>query len=151
MATVIIGLGNPVLSDDSVGLRAAAELGRRLEAGGVDAVAMELYGGGLRLMEAMAGYDCAIVIDAMVSGRRAGAIHRYGAREWPRSRSLNGSHDGSLAEALEFGRAVGLRLPTDIRIWAVEAGDVTTIGEELTPAVGQALGEVVEHIWSELP
>ena len=74
MPTLIIGLGNPLVTDDSVGLRVAAELRSRL-AGRADVEVTEDYWGGLRLMEQMVGYDCAIVIDAICSApRRARSI-----------------------------------------------------------------------------
>ena len=48
--TLVLGLGNPLLTDDSVGLRVAREL-RSLLSGRPDVVVEEDYWGGLRLME----------------------------------------------------------------------------------------------------
>src|ERR1044072_2640099 len=62
--TVVVGLGNPILSDDSVGIKVAEQVKRHLSAeSGIDV--LEAYAGGLRLMEAIAGYDSAIIVDAM--------------------------------------------------------------------------------------
>jgi len=147
--TVIVGLGNPVLADDGVGLRIAAELRRRL-AGRNGIGAVELYCGGMWLMEAMAGYERAIVIDAIVSGGVPGAIYRLGLDDLPRARTGGPTHDASLPEALELGRAAGLQLPGDIQFWAVEAADVATFNERLTPAVERAARRVVERILRDL-
>ena len=87
-------------------------------------------------MEAMAGYDRAIVIDAMVSGGRPGTIYRLGLEDLPKTRNTDSTHDASLPVALELGRRPGLQLPGDVRIWAVEAADVETFGERLTPDGG---------------
>ncbi|MBI5084803.1 MAG: hydrogenase maturation protease [Acidobacteria bacterium] len=146
---MIVGLGNPVLADDSVGLHVAAELRRRL-AGRNGFTTLELYSGGLLLMEAMAGHDRAIVIDAMVGGGPAGAIHRLGPEDLPRTRTTNSTHDSSLPVALELGRAAGLRLPADIRIWAIEAADVETFSQRLTPQVALASRRVVGEVMREL-
>jgi hydrogenase maturation protease len=129
MGTLIIGLGNPLVTDDSVGLRVAAELRESLAGrGGVEVA--EDYWGGLRLMERMAGFDRAIVIDAIVSGATPGTIHRLTARDMPTQRS-NSSHDMTLPTALALGRQAGLCLPPDdaILILGIEAEDVVHFGE----------------------
>jgi len=149
MSTVIVGLGNPVLTDDAVGLTVAAELRRRL-AGRAGIEVVELCAGGLRLMEALAGHERAILIDAIESGRPAGTIVRLGMADLPLTRSASSSHDGSLAAAWELARAIGLRIPSEVSIWAVEAADVQTFGERLTGAVEPAARRVVEEILCEL-
>jgi hydrogenase maturation protease len=148
-STVIIGLGNPVLADDSVGLRIATELGRRL-AGRSGYTTVELYSGGMWLMEAMAGHTRAIVIDAIVSGGAAGAIYRLGLEDLPRTRTAHSTHDSSLPVALELGRAAGLQLPRHVQIWAVEAADVGTFSERMTADVERAVPRVVKRILRDL-
>jgi len=148
-STVIIGLGNPVLADDSVGLRIVAELRRRL-AGRSGVTTLELYSGGMWLMEAMAGHERAIVIDAMVSGGVAGAIYRLSLDDLPQTRTADSTHDASLPVALELGHAAGLQLPRDVRIWAVEAADVETFSVRLTPEVERAVPQVVERVLQDL-
>ena len=67
MDTIIIGLGNPVLADDGVGLKIVACLAKRLR--GQPGVAVtQLCCGGINLMEAMAGHDRAVIIDAITGG-----------------------------------------------------------------------------------
>jgi hydrogenase maturation protease len=148
-STVIIGLGNPVLADDSVGLRIAAELRSRL-AGRSGFTTVELYSGGMCLMEAMAGHTRAIIIDAIVKGGVAGAVYRLGLADLPRTRTADSTHDASLRVALELGHAAGLPLPGDVQIWAVEAVDVETFSERLTPEVERAVPRVVEQVMRDL-
>ena len=82
MKTLVIGLGNPLVTDDSVGLRVAAELKTRL-AGRPDVEVDEDYWGGLRLMERLVGCDRAIVIDAIHTGAPPGTIHRLTPDDHP--------------------------------------------------------------------
>ena len=150
MRTVVIGLGNPFLSDDSVGLKVADAIASRLDRS-ADAETIHLHTGGINLMEAMAGFDRAIVVDAAVTSQAApGEIHRFGCIDLLNTRNTHSSHDASLAVALELGRAAGLRLPADVRVWAIEAADVTTFGERLTGPVAtvvpQVVSEIMEHI-----
>ncbi|NLZ00969.1 MAG: hydrogenase maturation protease, partial [Pirellulaceae bacterium] len=74
MKTLVLGLGNWIVSDDSIGLRVAAELAKVL-ADREDVEVSEDYWGGLRLMERLVGYDRAIVIDAISTGAAPGTIH----------------------------------------------------------------------------
>ena len=150
MATVIvIGVGNPVISDDGLGLAAVRCVRDQLACQSGVAVA-EVYNGGLELMEAMVGYDRAFVVDAIVSGGRPGTIYRLGINNVATTRNTSTTHNGSLSAALELGRLSGVKLPGEVRIWAVEAGDVTTFREGLTPEVETAVPVVVREIMSEL-
>ena len=67
MKILILGLGNPILRDDSVGLRVAQEVERLIPANPDVEVGLD-YWGGLRLMERMIGFDRAIIIDAICTG-----------------------------------------------------------------------------------
>jgi hydrogenase maturation protease len=150
MRTLIIGLGNPLVTDDSVGLRVAVEL-RECLAGRDDVAIVEDYCGGLRLMERMAGYEQAIVIDAIVTGATPGTIHRLAAGDMPTQRTAS-SHDMTLPTALTLGRQAGLRLPldADILILGVEAEDVVNFGETCTPAVAAAVPQAVGEVLAAL-
>jgi len=148
--TLVIGLGNPLLRDDSVGLRVIAALKPRLE-GRPDVELAEDYRGGLRLMERMIGFDRALVIDAICSGAPPGTIHRLSPEAVPTQHSAS-PHDLNLPTALELGRQAGALLPAsaDILIVAVEAVDVTTFGETLTPEVEAAVPLAVQAVLQAL-
>lgn len=150
MKMLVIGLGNPLVSDDSVGLR-IAEVIEELACYHEDVDVMRDYWGGLRLMEQMIGYDRAIVIDAIQSGAPAGTIHRLQVESMPTQKSAS-AHDMNLATALLVGRIAGEKLPEneDIVLYAVEAEDVTTFSEACTPAVAAAIPKVVDQVLSEL-
>ena len=150
MKTLVLGLGNPLVTDDSVGLRVAAEL-QRLLADNPDVEVSEDYWGGLRLMERMVGFDRAIVIDAMQSGSAPGTIHRLTPGSIPTQRSAS-AHDVSLPTALALGRQAGVALPADdqILLVGIEAEDILTFGEECTPAVRAAIPVAVREVLAAL-
>ena len=101
MKTLVLGLGNPLVTDDSVGLRVTAELKKEL-AGRTDVEVNEDYWGGLRLMERMAGFDRAIVIDAIQTGAAPGTIHHLLPASIPTQQSAS-AHDVNLPTALARG------------------------------------------------
>ncbi len=146
MKTLIIGLGNPLVTDDSIGLRVVAEL-RPLVAGRPEIELAEDYWGGLRLMERMVGYDRAIVIDAICTGAPPGTIHLLTPDGLATQRSAS-AHDVNLATALQFGRQADAQLPDNehIRLVGIEAEDILNFGEQCTPAVEAAIPRAVETV-----
>jgi hydrogenase maturation protease len=150
MKTLILGLGNPLVSDDSVGLRVVAGL-KPLLADRPDITVDEDHWGGLRLMERMVGYERAIVIDAICTGAPAGTLHRLGTGDIATQRSAS-AHDVNLPTALAFGRQSGAQLPADdqILLVGVEAVDILTFGDQLTPAVEQAIPRAITLVLEAL-
>ena len=147
--SVVIGIGNPVIADDALGIEVARSVQKQLIDDQQVAVT-EVYNGGLELMEAMVGFDSAFVIDAIVTGSAPGTIHRLTVDEIGDCRNTSTTHSGSLTVALEFGRLSGVKLPDTILIWAVEAGDISTFREELTLEVKRAAPVVAAEILHEL-
>jgi hydrogenase maturation protease len=146
MKTLVLGLGNPIVSDDSVGLRVAEHLKIRL-ADRSDIEVSEDYWGGLRLMERLAGYSRAVVIDAICTGAPPGTLHRLTPDDIGTQRSAS-AHDVNLATALAFGRLSGVTLPDNrhIILVGVEAEDILNFGERCTSAVEAAILPAVEMV-----
>ena len=146
MKILVLGLGNPLVSDDSVGLRVAEKL-KPLLAGRSDVEVSQDYWGGLRLMERMIGFDRAIIIDAIKSGAAPGTVHRLTPDSISTQRSAS-AHDVNLPTALEFGRKAGVALPKneDILLVGIEAEDILNFGEQCTPAVQAAIPQAVAAV-----
>lgn len=136
--SVVIGLGNPILRDDGAGIRAARRLKERLPAAS-DVVVKEVPSGGLRLMEQMAGYERAVIIDAIQTGQMPGTVHVLAPSDVLSTKNSVSSHDTNLSQALEMGRMLGLPVPSDIGVIGIEAVEVESFGEELTEEVERAV------------
>ena len=146
---VVVGLGNPLLTDDAVGLKAAELLAARLKAAPVDV--LQSSWGGLRFIDLLAGYERAIIVDA-IEWRRGppGTVYRLTPdAAIPTLRAVS-YHDVSLGTALALGRSLDIPLPAETVFFAVEAQDTRTFGETLTPAVAAALPEVVRRVEAQL-
>lgn len=163
MATLVIGMGNPLLGDDGVGWRVAAEIEQRCLAGPLPAhqrVEIDFQAvGGLRLMERMTGYDRAILIDALTTGSvLPGSLTCLKVDDLPQpgGNHLASAHDATLLTAIEVGRAMGARLPQHIWVVGIEAQRIYDFTEELSPAVEAAIPEAVQKVmdlieWSSSP
>ena len=149
-STVVIGVGNPLVSDDGVGPRVARGVAEATAARGEAVDVRELFVGGMALMEALVGYRRAIVVDATVSGQPAGTVRRLAPEDLPESWNSTCAHDTTLTTALALGRELRLPLPEEIEIWGIEAADLTTFGERLTDAVERAVPVAVARIVASL-
>jgi hydrogenase maturation protease len=141
MKTLVIGLGNPILTDDGVGIYAAREVARSLPLD-ADVEVVELATGGLALMEAMVGFERCILIDAIWRPENmTGHVVVFDAGHLTDTLNAASTHDVDLPTALRLGRSLGARLPADgaIQIVAVTAHDVLIFGENPTPTVAAAI------------
>ena len=149
MKTLILGLGNPILTDDAVGFVVVEEMRKRLSL--EDVTVSEASVGGLALLEIVGGYDRVIIVDAIQTGEdEPGKIRRLSPNEFRGSLRAASTHDVSFATALELGHRLGMDMPEEIVIFGIEARDVVTFGENLTAAVAAAVPKAVELVLQEL-
>lgn len=149
LKTLVLGLGNPILSDDSAGCRVAMALQEKLHRPDIDIKEASIAG--LDFLDELAGYDRTIIIDAIQTGQdKPGKIYRFGPEVLANTRHASSPHDVNLATALELGRQLNLPLPKEITIFAIEAADVTSFSENCTPGVAQAIPACVDLILEEL-
>jgi hydrogenase maturation protease len=153
MKTLILGMGNPILTDDGVGVLVAQEL-RGLLPENSDIDIDEVSIGGLTLMETMIGYQRVILIDA-IYGRsvKPGNIRRMNLddlRKISPTQHSASPHDASLITALESGKRMGLQLPEEIIIYAIDVENIHEFSEKPTPDVAAAIPNVTAAILEEV-
>ena len=141
MRTLLLGMGNPFLRDDAVGLRLAADIGGRLgHVADLDVLA-DCSVGGLELLPILQGYDRLIVFDSIkTEGGMPGAWYRFTAADLQPTMNLANVHDVNFATALELGRTLGQHMPAaeTSHIFAVEILDNMTFDERMTPLLEEA-------------
>lgn len=154
---VVIGLGNPILSDDGIGWQVAEQVrqvleGQRYEGSPLaqDSVQItEACVGGLSLAELLVGYERAVIVDAIMTGNAPpGTVYELKLGDLPGTLNMASAHDTNLVTALRALRRYGARVPSDeaIDIVAVEAQDVWTFREECTPEVQRGLAGAVTRV-----
>ena len=156
MNTILVGLGNPILTDDGVGVKVAYEIEARLNGNRPKNLTItEASVGGLRLMELLEGYDRAIIVDAIQTRGEnpPGTIYTLTLddlrRVSPTQHSAS-AHDTSPVTALDAGQQLGMHLPQEIRLFAVEVENIIDFSEQPTPRVAAAIPQVVEMVLSAL-
>lgn len=152
MQTLVLGLGNPILTDDGVGIHVVRSVAAHCPSDNGVTFA-EASVGGLRLLDLLAGYERVILIDAIQTNKgRPGEVYHLSLDQLPASRHSGSTHDLSLPAALDLGRRLGMKLPSDegILILAVEVQDVLTFSDSCTQAVSLAIPRATEAVRTQL-
>lgn len=142
--TIIIGIGNVQRGDDGAGIIAA----EKLEDMNIPGAEIAFCGGDAgELMEMWKGFDRAILIDAMRSGRNPGKEIRIEASEKEVPAEIfsgYSTHNFGLGEAVEMARVLG-ELPKEVIIFGIE-GVNFEIGTGISSEVMKGVDEVVKAI-----
>lgn len=147
MKTRIIGLGNTILMDDGVGIYAAREAAQRLAPTRPDIDVVETEAAGFALLELMEGCDRVVLVDSIAFDDTApGTIVRIAPEDLRTSLRLRSIHEIDLPTALGLGRAMGFKMPDDVRIVAVQGEEMLTLGEFLTPTLSAVLPALVDAV-----
>ncbi|PNX49375.1 MAG: hypothetical protein BV459_00065 [Thermoplasmata archaeon M11B2D] len=151
MKTIVVGIGNPILRDDGVGIHVAQELRNHITDPTV--TVDEAFTGGMNLLEMILGYDKAILIDTIqtVKGRN-GEVKRFHLDDIVRSCHSCNPHDVSLQEALVLAEKLGQNnIPKDIVVIGIVVKKMPLrFGEQLSTSIAAAVPQAVEMTLHEL-
>jgi hydrogenase maturation protease len=146
---LLLGLGNDILTDDAIGLEVAQRLRDKLS----DHPGIDIRGTtemGLALLDFITGYSAVVIVDSIQTGKAApGSVHELDAGAL---QQLTGRtpHFVGVSETLALGRELGLAMPEQVKIFAVEVEDPFTLGTELSPALQAALPAIVDRVCAAL-
>lgn len=144
----IIGLGNPFIGDDAVGILVVRQLF------GYTSTHVSIVEGGLaglNLLHEMEDTDTLILIDAVHSHSKAGTIFRFilpqdlekiGKLAW--GTSASSTHAFGLAEAMTLAHTLE-ELPLHTILYGIELEHIQK-GHALSPLVSKAMMSVVNRI-----
>lgn len=150
MKTIILGVGNPILRDDGVGIHVSRQLKQRITDPTI--TIDEAYTGGMNLLDMMLGYDKAILIDTVnITNASDGEVRRFPLCDASSAHSYN-PHDVSLQEALSLAEKLGeRRIPRDIVVIGIVVKKMPLqFGEHLSEAIANAIPKAVNMTLVEL-
>lgn len=153
MKILILGIGNPILTDDAVGILVVRQLN------GVDADVEEAATGGLAILDFIRGYDRVIIVDAVKRGTetrkgrstrkrwKPGEVSVLKENEMKRALHASSTHDLSFLEAVQLGRALfPEEMPSEIIVIGIEVQDTETFSETPTDFVQKAIPKAVNLV-----
>jgi hydrogenase maturation protease len=136
-------LGNELISDDAVGILIARRLKSELN-GVADVIESGLSG--LALLDLLLGYDQAIIVDSISTGKDPpGTIIELEPDDLGHVMAPSPHYTG-LPEIISIARELGLEFPSRIRIIAIEGKDLETIGGAMSSQIILSIEEVVKRI-----
>lgn len=131
MDTLVLGVGNPILTDDGIGIKIAQRL--KMEKPAVEVAETSQTAMAVLDLVATAGCDKLVIIDSIKTGRgEPGEFYRFELEDLRPARDFSSSHGVDIATAFELGQRLGYSMPRSISLYAVEVRDNTTFGEDLT-------------------
>jgi len=147
MKILIVGIGNPILRDDGVGVHVARCL-QRVIGKHKDIEVMELNTQGLALAEAFFGYDKVILVDAvMTKDGKPGQIRKLNPDDFSLLLHASSPHDMNFITAIEACRRIDPdRFPKEIIVIGIEAKYIAEFGDKLSPEVSIAVPKAVKMI-----
>lgn len=149
MKTIVLGVGNPILQDDGVGLHVIDALRQRMNN---PMVTLETAStGGMNLLDMIRGYEKVILIDAVKQHESVpGEVKRLLLSDFHTVHSCN-PHDVSLSEALHLAKKLGEKhLPSKIILIGITVNNTYEFGEHLSSEVASAVPTAVAMVLEEL-
>ncbi len=142
---LIIGVGNPILSDDGAGIIAALKLKERIK----DSFDVKTGSiSGLKFIDFIKGYDEVIIIDT-IYGENPGRYYKLPLENLKKSFHLTSPHSINLYTALKICDDMGFKRPRNIKIYVIEAKNIDKFGEGLSEEIKEKMDEFVEFIIKE--
>jgi hydrogenase maturation protease len=148
MRIVVLGVGNILLTDEGIGVRAIERLGGRYKL----PPEVELIDGGtsaMELLDDLANCDLLIIADCVRAGRQPGELLRLKDEEIPALfRTKLSPHQVGLPDVLAT-LLITHEAPRHTVLFGVEPESLAT-GMSLTPVVEQTLTRLVDAIVREI-
>ena len=148
MRTVVLGIGNTILSDEGVGVHAAEALAAAYQ---IPADVEVIDGGtaGMELLGPLTGVDLLVVLDAVKAGRAPGSLVTLAGSEVPVFfRSKLSPHQISICDVLA-GLEFSGEAPRDLVLVGCEPESLE-LGLEMTPTVAAQVPAMVRIAIDEL-
>ncbi|MFC1850203.1 hydrogenase maturation protease [candidate division CSSED10-310 bacterium] len=143
MRVIVLGIGNTILTDDGIGVYVARKVKNQLNSMGIEVLESNIAG--FALIELLAGYDRAVIIDgARFRRHEPGDVILSDCKHFQPTLHLIAGHEIDLPTALSLGQILGVIIPREIFVIAIQVLDYVTFGEQCTPAVERAIAPAAQ-------
>jgi hydrogenase maturation protease len=149
MHTVLIALGNPLLSDEGVGVHILQEIEKRVP----EPRPFDLLDSGnsyMRVLHSLKGCKKAVFVDCALMGAKPGEMRRFTPEEVSSVKNLQGFsfHEGDLLKTLELAKMLA-DLPDEVVIFGIQPANLEP-GQKLSTVLVANFSIYAECILKEL-
>lgn len=145
---MVIGVGNVLMKDEGFGIHVV----KRMEQMFAFPENVEIVDGGVlgvHLLGIISKPDHLIVVDVVRGGGKPGDMYRIEQQDIPaRIRAKNSVHQVDFLEALALLQAMDHQ--PEVVILGVEPEDITTLETDLTEAIEEKVGPIIDLVLAEL-
>ncbi len=148
MSVLLLGIGNLIMSDDSVGVRLVQRLQERYRF----PEGMVLHDGGTlgpELLPLFEGVEKLLVVDAVETGKPPGTVVRLAGKDIPLVMGGKLSpHQLGLTDLLAVATLQGV-IPQEVVVWGIQPENLD-LGMEMSPAVASGMPTLESEVLQEL-
>ena len=143
--TLILGIGNPLLSDDGIGPRIVQDLEGTLDSDVFDF--FSVYVCDMDLINTIEGYENLVIIDGKITQTgKPGEITIYSDQNYDGMAHLDNYHDISFRDLVKLGRDIELNIPNIIHIVGIQIIEDKTFSEELSLPLQNSYKSIFQKI-----
>jgi len=145
--TLVLGIGNPILRDDSVGLKVARSI--KLAVPEIEVV--ETAEAGMSLLDWAPGHDRLIVIDSIKAGEGepTGEVFKLDFATLSPAMDFTSFHGVDIVTAFELGKRLGYQMPEHVSVYAITVRENSTFTEECSDEVERKIPAITGEILKE--
>ena len=152
---IVLGVGNSIRMDDGAGIRTVEQLEKDEDLKQLGISFQYLNTGGLDILDAIDGFEHAIIVDAAAmadQGLKPGEIFHLENLNDLEVKDSGGisSHGVGVLPVLKYAKIGGYEVPNPIEIYGVQIKEIGFISEELTPEVANGVKELVPKLKSHI-
>ncbi len=148
MKSVIIGLGNPIVGDDAIGIKVVEYIRDTLSLPENTEVLADISIAGVGLVELFRGFDKVILIDSIQSGTYPiGKVLLLKPDQFSLAIHSSDYHNMDLFTALEFSNQMYDDIPEIIKIIGIEIISPMEFSEELSIDLGKKFDDIVSEVY----
>ena len=143
--TLILGLGNDILTDDGIGPKLVNDLQKELANEDFDF--LNVCVGGLELLDHMQGYDTVFILDAIkTENGKPGDVYFLSTKDFKETSHISNLHDINFLTALKLAEKLSITVPSNIHIIAVEIIEDRVFSEKFSPELEVRYMEIKKKV-----
>ena len=143
--TLVLGIGNDILTDDGIGPKIINDL--KILERSPELIFESTTLGGLEILEIIKDYERVIIIDAIrTQDGQPGKIYFFTPADFKETLHLSNLHDINFLTALELGKKLGIPMPEEIHIIAIEILEDQVFGTSFTPVIEEKYYKIMQSV-----
>jgi hydrogenase maturation protease len=147
--TIVIGLGNPLLSDEGIGVHLVRKLSENQDKfPSVDSI--DAGTGGMNVLHLIANRKKAVIIDCVKMGKKPGTIKRFEPADVQTTKKMMhfSLHEADILRIIELSRQLG-ECPNQIVIFGIEPESLE-LGQKPSKTLSDGIDAYLADICKEL-